>query len=176
MTIEDPVAAEALLCQLNHYRFSGYWNPRCRFDRATGQSLDFFRSSATFGLVHKLHLFDERLRRDVSGELAQVELAAGALLGYKLGSTAPFTHLEAKLLGALARHIHPKSGNTRNDAWAKKDTKALHSSRDDCSAHHEIKRGGILPIGAAVGDEAVASPQPTPTHHSGSAESPPGIG
>lgn len=141
-----------------------------------GHSLDSFRSSATFGLFHKLHLFDERLRHGVSDELAQVELAAGALLGYKLGSTAPFTHLEAKLLGALARQVNPKSGNTRNNAWSKKHTKALRSSRDDCSAHHEIKRGGILPIWAAVDDEDDVSPQPNPTHHSGSAESPPGTG
>lgn len=70
MTIEDPVAAEALLCQLNHYRLSDYWHPMCRFARATGYSLDSFCSSATIGLVHKLHLFDEQLRHDVSGELA----------------------------------------------------------------------------------------------------------
>lgn len=100
MTIEDPASAEALLRQLNYYRLSGYWHPMRRFDADTGQSLDAFRSGASFDLVHQLYLFDEQLRNAASSELARIELAIRALLGHELGAIDPFHLPETAVAGS----------------------------------------------------------------------------
>lgn len=150
MAVEDPAAAEALLRQLNYYRLSGYWHPMRRFDPATGQSLDEFRPGASFNLVHQLYLFDEQLRQVVSGELARIELAVRALLGHELGALDPFIHLKLGLLGASARQVVSKSGDTRYGVWLRKYEAALQTSREDFVAHHKNKYGGKLPIWAAV--------------------------
>ncbi|MCQ9387154.1 Abi family protein [Brevibacterium sp. 50QC2O2] len=150
MTVEDPPSAVALLRQLNYYRLSGYWHPMRRFDSGTGQSLDVFRPGASFELVHQLYLFDEQLRNVVSGELARIELAVRALLGHALGAIDPFLHLKPELLGAPARQVVSKRGDTRYEVWLKKYEAALRASREDFVAHHKKKYGGKLPIWAAV--------------------------
>lgn len=150
MIIENPASAEALLRRLNYYRLSGYWHPMRRFDPDTGKSLDVFRSGASFELVHKLYLFDERLRHVVSRELARIELAIRALLGHKLGAIDPLIHLKPGLLGASARQVILKHGATRYEVWLKKYQAALGASREDFVAHHKGKYGGRLPIWAAV--------------------------
>lgn len=150
MTIDNPASAEALLRQLNYYRLSGYWHPMRRFDAATGQSLNMFRSGASFELVHQLYLFDEQLRHVVSGELARIELAIRALLGHELGAIDPFIHLLPELLGAPAHQVASKRGDTRYEVWLRKYESALSTSREDFVAHHKNKYGGKLPIWAAI--------------------------
>ncbi|MHA3683174.1 Abi family protein [Leucobacter sp. HY1908] len=150
MAIEDPTSAEALLRKLNYYRLSGYWHPMRRFDADTGQSLDVFRSGASFELVHQLYLFDEQLRRVLSEELARIELAGRALIGHELGAIDPFIHMKPELLGAPAHQSTSKRGGTRYEVWLKKYEAALSSSREDFVAHHKNKYSGKLPIWAAV--------------------------
>lgn len=150
MVIENPVRAEALLRQLNYYRLSGYWHPMRRFDPATGQSLDVFRSGASFDLADKLYWFDEKLRQTVSDALAPIELAIRALLGYELGATDPLIHLKPALLGASALQVTRGRNETRYEMWLRKYNTALNTSREDFVAHHRNKYGGKLPIWAAV--------------------------
>lgn len=150
MTVEDLDFAETLLRQLNYYRLSGYWHPMRRFDARTGQSFDNFRQGASFELVHKLYLFDEKLRNVAFSELARIELAVRALLGHELGAIDPAIHLKPELLGAPAHQIVPKRGDTRYVIWLGKYEDALRASREDFVAHHKNKYGGKLPIWAAV--------------------------
>lgn len=150
MLIEDQSSAEELLRQLNYYRLSGYWHPMRHFDAATGQSLDVFRSGASFELVHQLYLFDEQLRHVVSGELAPIELAVRALLGHELGAIDPTIHLKPDLLGAPAHQVASKRGETRYEIWLRKYEGALSASREDFVVHHNNKYSGKLPIWAAV--------------------------
>lgn len=150
MFVEDPASAQELLRRLSYYRLSGYWHPMRQFDTETGLSLDKFRPGASFKLVHDLYVFDEQLRHVASGELAQIELAMRALLGHELGRIDPFIHLDADSMGASAKYVVGRNGETRHDIWLKKYKSALAGSREDFVAHHKRRYDGKLPVWAAA--------------------------
>lgn len=146
MCVADRERAIEKLRRVNYYRLSGYWYPfRMRKPDRSGRS-DRFIPGTAFNDVIALYDFDVRLRVAALAVLAPVELSMRALIGHALGEIDPCIHLNADLLGPVARGER----SSEYEEWRKKYNGKLEASREDFVRHHKEKYGGTLPVWAAV--------------------------
>lgn len=151
MNVTDASVAREALARLNYYRLSGYWHTMRQVDPDTGHSLNVFRPGASFDTVLALHDFDLRLRSTLLGELAPIEIAMRAVIGYELGRIDPLIHLDPASLGAPARQPRHRGGTkTTHEWWMDRFDKSVASSKEDFVAHHVRTYGSKMPIWAAV--------------------------
>ena len=146
MCVADRERAIEKLRRVNYYRLSGYWYPfrMCKPD-GDGRS-DRFLPGSAFDDVVALYDFDARLRVAVLAALAPVELSMRALVGHALGEVDPCIHLNADLLGPVARGER----SSEYKEWLNRYEDKLKGSREDFVVHHKDKYGGNLPVWAAV--------------------------
>lgn len=146
MCVADRERAIEKLRRVNYYRLSGYWYPfRMRKPDGAGRS-DRFLPGSAFDDVVALYDFDARLRVAVLAALAPVELSMRALVGHALGEIDPCVHLNADLLGPVARGER----SSEYKEWLNRYNGKLDTSREDFVRHHKEKYGGTLPVWAAV--------------------------
>ena len=107
---------------------------------------DRFLPGSAFDDVVALYDFDARLRVAVLAALAPVELSMRALVGHALGEIDPCVHLNADLLGPVARGER----SSEYKEWLNRYNGKLDTSREDFVRHHKEKYGGTLPVWAAV--------------------------
>ena len=146
MCVADRERAIEKLRRVNYYRLSGYWYPfRMRKPDGDGRS-DRFLPGSAFDDVVALYDFDARLRVAVLAALAPVELSMRALVGHALGEIDPCIHLNADLLGPVARGER----SSEYKEWLNRYNEKLDTSREEFVQHHKGRYGGTLPIWVAV--------------------------
>lgn len=142
MCVADRERAIEKLRRVNYYRLSGYWYPfRMRKPDGDGRS-DCFLPGSAFDDVVVLYDFDARLRVAVLAALAPVELSMRALVGHALGEIDPCIHLNADLLGPVARGER----SSEYKEWLNRYNEKLDTSREEFVQHHKGRYGGTLPI------------------------------
>lgn len=149
MEIENRERAERELRTLNYYRLSGYWYTMRKIGTDAGGDQDVFREGASFDLVMDLYEFDERLRAVILADLAPVELALRALIGYHLGKIDPLIYREASKLGSVAKN-EGKREETEHQVWMRRFDRALRDSKEDFARHYREKYKNKVPVWVAV--------------------------
>lgn len=86
LIIKDPAKAEALLKQINYYRFRAYTLP---FENPP----HVFMSGTTIEDIVSIYEFDEKLRKAVFNIIGRIEIALRTTIAYTLAHTYnPFAH------------------------------------------------------------------------------------
>ncbi|UGT48860.1 Abi family protein [Nocardia asteroides] len=146
---------------IGYYRLSGYWyifrehaadyGPIREHDALRG---DFFVDGTTFDQVVDLYEFDRRLRLIVLDGIERVEVALRMRLGYVLGETGAFAHLDPAALEPSFtgfdehRPIESRSHwlGSEHVKWLSRVRAEEDRSREDFVAHFKARYGLPLPI------------------------------
>lgn len=152
MVFKDDTFAIQKLKQLGYYRLSGYWYRMRQFGTDNQTPKEQFNPDTTFELVIQLYEFDEHLRHLVLAELAPVEQAIRALIGYELGKVDRLAHLNAHQLGPNANDPTGRKtpGSTAHEDWLQRYHTLADNSREDFVKHHKDHYNNEIPIWAAV--------------------------
>lgn len=160
---EDHKRAIAALKAIGYYRFSAYTypfrqpNPAANVVAGSNRRLDQFVEGATVEDALKLYLFDEALRSSLFDCLQQIEVGLRVQIGYQLGKSGPFAHLDRSMLDAHAcselRSFGRDQGEQReaHDEWLTRFRRLQEEAKhEEYVKHFTLKYDGKIPIWVAT--------------------------
>jgi abortive infection bacteriophage resistance protein len=160
MTYRDRSSATQALRSIGYYRLSGYTyvfrqEGPANEDGTRGPRRDTFVPSSRLEDAIALHDFDRTLRLTLLEGLQQIEGGLRVKIGYQLGKTDPFGHLNPAALdpAACARPSTTRDGQptTSFNRWIETYEKNLHDAEHETFVKHfTVKYDRRLPVWAAT--------------------------
>jgi len=153
--IENPAKATRDLKRIGYYRLSAYTYPFREKQNGPGRA-DNFVPGVTFEDAVALCDFDDRLRITLLSGLQHLEIGLRVQVGYQLGKSGPFSHLDRKLLDATrTKKLKPEYGtNDKADAyeaWRQRyDALQIEAKSEDYVKHFILKYDSKIPIWVAT--------------------------
>lgn len=155
LTYVDQAVAIRTLKRIGYYRFSAYTyvfrkpgppNP----DGSRSPRADEFVEDATFEAVLALCTFDHELRLCLLNALQQIEVGMRGQIGYQLGKTHSFGHLNRSALDATACGVTTTAGDVYGDWLTNYQRLAEDARGEEFVKHFHLNYGGEMPIWVAT--------------------------
>ncbi|MBM7824725.1 abortive infection bacteriophage resistance protein [Arcanobacterium pluranimalium] len=142
---------------IGYYRFSAYTYVFRKHDPTTselsiGRRLDEFVDGSCFSDALLLYRFDEKLRSKIFEGLLALEIGLRVRIGYQLGKTNPWAHLNVEFLddhraNEVIQRSDDKCEKTKFDLWKETCEKSISDARhEDFVKHFNHRYLDPLPI------------------------------
>lgn len=155
LTYQDQAAAIRALKRIGYYRFSAYTYVFRKPGPPTADGsrplrADEFVDGARFEDALALCTFDHDLRLCLLDALQHIEVGMRVQIGYQLGKTHTFGHLERSVLDQVACSKTTQSGDVYSDWRAHFERLAEEAKGEEFVKHFHLKYGGEMPIWVAT--------------------------
>ena len=155
LTYSNQAAAIRALKRIGYYRFSAYTYVFRKPGQPTADGtrpprLDDFVDGATFESALALCAFDHELRLCLLDALQQIEVGMRVQIGYQLGKTDTFGHLECSALDAAACAKSTGTGHAFDHWLAQFHRLADEARGEEFVKHFHLHYDGDMPIWVAT--------------------------
>ncbi|MFF1539622.1 Abi family protein [Microbacterium sp. NPDC058269] len=159
LIVDDEAAAEQLLEEVGYYRLTGYLYPSRQSERLTDDRgraltrvLSAYRPNTHLEHAAALIAFDRALRLHVLEAVERIEVSLRTQVGYILGQTSAFAHLDERVFtpAFTASSVDPGTGalTSRHAEWMRRVDERRASSKEAFVEHFRRKYDDQMPIWA----------------------------